>query len=196
MGRVEFLAELRKGLSQLPTEEVNRQVAYYDELLSDMMEDGMSEEEATEQFGDPATVAQELLAEMPLSTLVKTRVMPKSGWTALSLTLIVLGFPLWFPLLIAFGAVALSVMIVLWSLEIALIAVVAALGASAVLLPYGLFTGSIQGAPLTTLGTALLAGGVFLLGALVLGPVGKGIAKCCAGMVRGVKSLFIKRRSE
>ena len=196
MGKAEFLAELRKCLAQLPPEEVNRQVAYYDELLSDMMEDGMSEEAATAQLGAPTAVAQALMEEMPLHTLVTSRVKPKSGWTALSVTLIVLGFPLWFPLLIAFGSVALAVLIVLWTLEFAFAAVVLALGVTALALPIGLITGAIHGAPLTVIGGAMLAGGVFLLGTQLVVPLWKGIVKCCTGFFRSVKSLFIKRRTE
>ena len=58
MNREEYLEKLRLALAQMPAEEKERQIAYYDELISDMCEDGMSETEATAKLGDPAKVAE------------------------------------------------------------------------------------------------------------------------------------------
>ena len=41
MTKERFLQELTRRLRQLPPDEVERQRAYYEELLADMMEDGM-----------------------------------------------------------------------------------------------------------------------------------------------------------
>ena len=95
MNREEYLEKLRLALAQMPAEEKERQIAYYDELISDMCEDGMSETEATAKLGDPGKVAEELLAALPLGTLVKTRIKSAGSLSALAIVLLVLGFPLW-----------------------------------------------------------------------------------------------------
>ena len=46
MNKSEFLRILRQRLGQLPAEEREQNIAYYEELFSDMLEEGMSEEEA------------------------------------------------------------------------------------------------------------------------------------------------------
>ena len=46
MKKREFLDALRQTLSMLPPQELEKQLTYYDEMLTDMIEDGMSEEEA------------------------------------------------------------------------------------------------------------------------------------------------------
>ena len=105
MNRQEYLEKLRRALAQMPPGELEKQIAYYDELISDMCEDGMSETEAVAKLGDPAAVAAELLTALPLGTLVKSRVKSASGLSGLTIALLVLGFPLWFPLVCAAGAV-------------------------------------------------------------------------------------------
>ena len=83
MNKQEYLDALRRALAQMPGEEKEKQLAYYDELIQDMCEDGMSETEATARLGEPDAVAQELLAALPLWALVKTRVRPSDGFSPL-----------------------------------------------------------------------------------------------------------------
>ena len=200
MNREEYLEKLRLALAQMPAEEKERQIAYYDELISDMCEDGMSETEATAKLGDPAKVAEELLAALPLGTLVKSRIKSAGGLSALTIALLVLGFPLWFPLLISAFAVVFSLLLALlvtiWSLAVALAAVVLSLGVAAVAAPIGLISGSVT---LVIIGTALAAAGLCILGALALPPLFRALASLsrtlCRGLWRGIKSIFIKKEN-
>ena len=41
MNKQQFLHALRKGLSQLPEEEIKKQAAYYSEIIDDMVERGI-----------------------------------------------------------------------------------------------------------------------------------------------------------
>ena len=50
MKKNELLMELRRLTSHLPQEEADRFTQYYSEIISDAMEDGMSEEEAVLQM--------------------------------------------------------------------------------------------------------------------------------------------------
>lgn len=193
MSRTEFLSALRLRLAQMPPEELERQIAYYDELLNDMTEDGLDEREAVEKLGDPAQIAQELLMEMPLGTLVKSRVKSEGGLSAMTVVLLVLGFPLWFPLLLSVAAVLLAVLITLWALVLSLGAVVLSLGITAGALLGALFFGYLAVSPLMLAGLALIAGGLCILGYLLLRPLARGMAKLCAELMKWVKSLFIKK---
>ena len=195
MNKAEFMDALRRALSQLPPEELDKQLAYYEELFADMQEDGLSEQEAAAKLGDPSQVAQELLMELPLGTLVKTRVKSAGGVSALNVVLLVLGFPLWFPLLLAFGAVLLAVLISLWAVVLSFGVVVLALGLSATALLFAVFFSFFSASPLLLIGASLVAGGLCVLGALVLRPLCRGMAKLCAWLFRQIKSLFIKKEA-
>ncbi len=115
-----FLRELARRLHPLSDEEKAERLSYYEELLDDMIEDGISEEDAVAKLGDVHTIAEEILQEQPLPTLVKNRVRPKNGWNAAAITIAILGAPLWISLLLALivtvAAVALSIVAVILSL--------------------------------------------------------------------------------
>ena len=191
MTKTEFLDKLRRCLAQMPPEEREKQLAYYEELFDDMLEDGMSESEAAARLGDPAEIAKELLAELPLGTLVKSRVKQEKGLSPLAIVLIVLGFPIWFSLMAAVFAVILSLLITLWAVAISLGAVVLALGVSAVAVPIAVVTGAVSGPPLVLIGAALAAAGLCVLGALGLPPLFRSMGRLCRAIWRGVKSIFI-----
>lgn len=194
MNKEEYLDALRRALAQMPAEELEKQLGYYDELISDMCEEGMSETEAVAQLGEPGAVAKELLAALPLGTLVKSSIKPKKDWSPLSVLLIVLGFPLWFPLLAAFAAVILSILVTVWALALSFGAVVLALGLSALAIPIAAVAGLItEFSPLVLVGTMLAAAGLCVLGALALPPLFRGVAALCRAIWRGIKSIFIKK---
>ena len=203
MNREEYLEKLRAALAQMPPEECERQIAYYDELISDMCEDGMSETEATAKLGDPKAVAAELLAALPLGTLVKSRIRSADRLSPLTIVLLVLGFPLWFPLLITAFVVVFSllfsVLVTLWALAVSFAAAALSLGVAAIAAPFGLVTGMLEGSPLVIMGTALTAAGLCVLGALGLPPFFRALARLsrtmCRGLWRGMKSIFIKKEN-
>ncbi len=193
MNKQEYLGALEYALAQMPPEEREKHLAYYDELICDMCEDGMSEEEATSRLGDPNAVAQELLAALPLATLVKTRIRSGGSLSPLVIALLVLGFPLWFPLLASVFAVVLSLLITLWALFVSYAAVVFALGLCAVATPLALVFGFAEGSPLVLVGLALTSAGLCVLGALLIPPLFRGLTALCRAVVRSVKSIFIKK---
>ena len=116
MTKADFLQLLERALSQLSDEERRANLEYYSELLDDMMEEGMSETEATAKLGSPNQIARHILQEMPLSKLVSTRMKPKSGWTPLAIVLAVVGSPVWVPLLLMCAAVVFALFVSIWAL--------------------------------------------------------------------------------
>ena len=116
MNKIEYLAELRKGLSGLPQEEIEERVTFYSEMIDDRMEEGLSESEAVGAIGTISDVVAQILAETPITTLVKEKVRTNRAMKAWEIVLLVLGSPLWLSLLIAVFAVILSVYAVVWSI--------------------------------------------------------------------------------
>lgn len=132
MNKEEFLQELTRKLHQLPPEEIERQRAYYEELLADMMEDGMCEEDAVAKLGDLSDIVQNILQDMPLPTLVKTRFRPKHGWTVAAVLVAILGAPLWIPLILALLLSIFGVTIAIWAVIAAFFAIVFSLAVAGI----------------------------------------------------------------
>ena len=197
MYKEQFLSALRRGLSQLPPEEIEKQVAYYSELIDDMTEDGMTEYEAVSRLGSVEDIYQDILQNMPLPLLVKSRAKPKGGWTALSIVLIILGFPIWFSLAVALFAVVFSIYIVIWVLVIVVFAVFISFAACVLALIVLFVRFLFSGAALAVLalGCAFVLAGLAILTWILAVAFAKLIVKATAAIGRGVKSLFIRKES-
>lgn len=194
MLKEDFLNALRTGLSGLPQEDIAERITFYSEMIDDRMEEGLSEEEAVRQIGTVDEIVSQIVAETPLTKIVKEKIKPKRRMRAWEIALMILGFPLWFPLLVAAFAVLLSLYIALWSLVIALWAVeisfilgaIAALIGAVVLFVTGHgFTG------LFALGAALILAALSIF--LFLGCVAasKGTVLLAKKIAIGIKNLFV-----
>ena len=129
MNKKEFLERLRHGLHGLPQEDIEERLNFYSEMIDDRMEEGLSEVEAVAEIGNVWEIISQIRAEIPLTKLVKEKIKPKSPVNPWVVVLLILGFPLWFPILIAVIAIILSVYIVVWSVIITLWAAFVSLAA-------------------------------------------------------------------
>jgi len=199
MNKQEFLARLGEGLSGLPRAEAEERLAFYNEMVDDRMEEGLGEEDAVAAIGPVEELTAQILAETPLALLVKERMKPKRRLRGWELTLLVLGFPLWLPLLIAAFAVLLSLYIVIWAVIVSLWAVEVSFIAGAV-------GGAAAGVWLLCRGQGS-QGLVFLAGALLLAGLAVFLFFGCRAATRGagaltkklalrVKSLFLRKEKE
>lgn len=196
MTKHEFLEKLRSRLTQLPGDEVEKQLAYYAELIDDMMEDGILEERAVEKLGDVEKIAQTVLQETPLHKLVKSRVKPGGGWTALSIVLLVLGAPVWMPIAVALFAVLLAVYLVIWSVVVVLFAVVLAVALSGLALIVAIFLfPAMLPLKLFAFGAGIALAGLSILAFFGALAVVKGLLRLTVAIARGIKSLFIRKEN-
>ena len=198
MSKTEFLYELRRRLAGLPQAEIEERIAFYNEMIDDRVEEGLTEEEAVAEIGPVEEIVNQIMAEIPLTAIVRERVKPKRALRAWEIILLVLGSPIWLSLLIAAFAVGLSLYIVLWSLVVCLWAVVVSLAASAVWCLFQVFLYQRAGNP----GGALFAGGAALACAglsilLVFGSLAatKGTARLTEKILLGIKALFVGKET-
>lgn len=129
MRKLDFLEALSEKLAGLPQIEINRSVAYYDEIIDDRIEDGMGEEAAVQALGSLDEIARTILKGIPFSPAptADRKKRPRRGmWTVL----VILGFPLWLPLIIVYYALILSLYATLWAVLITLYAAAATLAAA------------------------------------------------------------------
>lgn len=193
--KADFLQLLERALAQLPERSARANLEYYSELLDDMLEEGMTEAEATAKLGSPSQIAQSILQEVPLGKLVSTRMKPKSGWTPLAIVLAVVGSPVWVPLLLLAAALVLSLFVSIWALGVAAVAVVVGLAVAVVAAPILAIRAAVLTLPL---GLLLLGGGLVLLGLCVLGglmavELCKLLWQLTVWLAHKIKGLFIRK---
>lgn len=64
MTKAEFLEKIKVRIIMLPYEELCRHIDYYDEMINDRMEEGLSEEEAVATMELPELIAEQILREV------------------------------------------------------------------------------------------------------------------------------------
>ncbi len=161
MTKLEFLDELKKALCGLPSEDIQKSLEFYSEMIDDKIEDGLSEEDAVSQIGNIGDIAKQILSDISITKLVKQKIKPKHRMGAGEIILLILGSPIWLSLLIAAIAVVFSVYVSLWSVVVSLWASFAAFVGSA-------FGGFAAAAILFASGQNVYAGIVMIAAAFVL----------------------------
>ena len=127
MTKTEFMSSLREKLSGLGEEDIRKSLDYYSEMIDDRIEDGMTEEEAVADVGTPDECASAILMDMPLSKVVKAKINKERSIKWWDVLLIILGAPLWVPILLTVLSVAFVVAVTLFAVVIAFAACVIAL---------------------------------------------------------------------
>ena len=196
MNKQEFLAQLRKGLSGLPKDDIDERLTFYSEMIDDRMEDGIPEETAVCEIGAVDELVSQIIADIPLGKLVKEKITPKKKLKAWEIVLLVLGSPIWLSLLIAALAVILSLYVVLWSVIIVLWAAFASFVACGLA---GIAAGAyfaVGGNALT--GIAMIGAGIVCTGLSVFMFFGckaatKGILNLTKKLAIRIKNCFIKK---
>lgn len=196
MNKSEFIESLRDKLSVLPQEDIQKSVDYYSEMIDDITEDGNSEEEAVKAVGTTDEIASQILMDTPLPKLVKAKVKPKRTLKGWEIILIILGFPLWMPLIIAAISVVFSIYVVIWSIIVSLYAVVFSMFISAGACIIAFFAAIYSGS--TAKGMIILGVSLFCLGAAILlllafNQVAKGTLWLSKTIVKNIKSCFVKK---
>lgn len=191
MTKAEFLAELRAAISGLPEADIEKSLDFYSEMIDDRVEDGLPEEEAVAALGSIEEIKTQILKDIPITKIIKEKVKPKRSLSGLEITLLIVGFPIWLPLLISVAAVIFSVYVTLWSVIVVLYSVDLVFFAGAIAGVLGsipiLFIGNIS-AVLLLLGGGLVCAGLGILWIFV-----------CVGATKAIvwltkvffKSLFI-----
>ena len=196
MNKLEFLGGLRKGMQGLPTAEVEERLMFFDDMIEDRMEEGLSEEAAVAEIGTVDEIIAQIVAEIPLAKIAKESFRLKRKLTIAEIVLIVLGSPIWLSLAIAAVAVIVSLYISLWAVIISLWAVFVSLIVCAVDACAAGIMFAYQGNALNTV--AMLGVGLVCVGLSVFAFYGckattKGAVKLAGKCALLIKNCFIKR---
>lgn len=195
MGKKEFLAALRRALRGLPARDIDGHCEFFEEIINDRMEDGLSEAAAVRSLGGVSRVAEQIISQTPLSRIVKEKL--RSGgigfWGVL---LIIFASPVWislaaaaFAVLVSLWAAAFAVAVSLWAAELGIaVGAVGGLGFGAFLL-----FGSSRTGGLFMISEALVAGGIAIFMFFVCKAITKVSMLFVSKSLLGIKNLFLRR---
>ena len=194
MNKEAFLTELRVRLSSLPDNEAEERISFYREMIDERMADGQTEEDAVAGIGSIDEIVEQITAEIPLAVLVRGKASQRKGMKGWEIALLILGAPLWIPLLIAALAILLTVYIVLWAVIISLWAADLGLAAAAVaslvsVVPY-LRAGNLAGVGVAV-GAALICAGLAVLMFHACVCLTRAVIQLMGKILLGVKTLFM-----
>lgn len=187
MNKQNFLCTLRTRLSGLPQDDVERTLEFYSEAIDDRTENGLKEEEAVNDLGSIDEIVKQILSETPLPKLIRAKVTPSRSLKGWEIVLLVLGSPMWLPLMLAAAATGLAIYAAIWSVMIAVYAVVLALVLSGIVL---LINGIGQ---LMLVGLGLVSIGLSILLYFAANEIAKGIVCLSRIFLLKMKSLFMRR---
>ncbi len=124
MTKREFITELRKKLSKLPSRDATERLTFYSEMIDDRIEDGVSEEAAVASIGAPRDIAAQIISERKVQKK-KEKIQNGRKLKPIEIVLLILGSPIWITFLavgvavvITIFAVVLTVNLTLWALEL------------------------------------------------------------------------------
>ena len=194
MDKKAFLDALREKLTGLPEEDIEERLAFYREMIEDRMEDGVPEEEAVAAVGTVDSVVEQIMSEIPLAKLVREKVKPKRSLKAWEIVLLILGSPVWIPLLAAAAAVVFAVYIVIWAVVISIYAVDLSLAAGALAGVAGIFLYLNAGNPAGAVfsgGAGLVCAGLAILLFFACVKITKAVVKLTGRMLIKTKTSFV-----
>jgi uncharacterized membrane protein len=172
VNKAEFLKSLEADLQKMNAAEKKKYIIYYDEMISDYVENGVAEEEAVNKIGSPAKIAEELLEDYDCVKLN----LPSTGSKVLNITLTIIGFPLWGSVLLSIALFVLSIYIMIWCVPFS-----AAAGC------VGIFTAAIVG----IIGSPFVMANSVSVGIMQLG---LGIASIGASVLLGIAAIYLSKK--
>ena len=196
MSKQEFLTGLKKALYGLPQQDIDERLTFYNEMIEDRMEEGLSEEVAVSAIGDVEQIASQIIADTPFAKIARERIKPKRRMKVWEIVLIALGSPIWLSLVISAVAVIFSLYVSLWSIIISLWAVFGSLAACSFC---SLLAGSVFAFTENAFtGIAVIATGIVCIGLSIFSFYGckvatEGLLALTKKLALWVKSCFIKK---
>lgn len=197
MTKAQFLAAVRTRLAGLSQSDIDRSLDFYAEMIDDRIDEGLSEEEAVAAMGSPEYVASQILMDTPLPKLVKAKAKPSEGWQGWQIALLIIGAPIWLPLMLAAAIVLFVVFISVWAVVFSLFVTVFALGIAGIACIVGgivgIFTAGFPAIMLAVVAAGMLILGISILLFVAMCAVFKCIIALFKWITKKIKSLFIKK---
>ena len=200
MKKDEFLQKLKDEISIYPYEETKKSLEYYEEMINDRLEEGMTEDEAVASLGSVEDIAEQIKCELPITTIVKQKAYEKTkgekipSWVII---LLILGCPLWISLIFSIGATILAIYVSIWSVALVLWVIDFVVGIISVISFFSVFVMLIRGSIASSvifLGLSILCAGLAIFLYLASFFVSKGIAYGTYWLFKQIKRALVGKK--
>ena len=184
MSKSIFIDTLRGLLEPLNKEERDKFISYYEEIIEDYKESGLTEQEVIDKIGSPQSIANDILSEQNSINI------PSSNSKILNKILLILGFPLW-------GSLLLTAVLFILSVDIVILCIPFTTGVSSIAF-FGAALVSIIGSPFMmfdtlNVGVVQLGLGVSSIGmSILLGFITIYLSKNIIGITKDLTSKVLK----
>ena len=195
MKRQEFITALREKLLNLPRKDTDERIGFYEEMIDDKIEEGMTEEEAIASVGTIDSIYAQMLEEIPIIEIIREKIKQKKCANGGKIALIISTFPIWLSLLAVAFAIYVSLIAAIWSIVVSFWAVFVSFAAST---PIGVIVGLFNAFSGNVLfGFALIFSGIILAGLTILAFYGcRYTTKWSAVLTKktflGIKKIFVR----
>jgi uncharacterized membrane protein len=188
MTKIDFLLELSDRLEGLNEEDRDQSCQFYGEMIDDRIEEGMSEEEAVADLGSIDDIVKQIIAEIAISRIIKTKIKATRRLGVIAIIALVFGGLILLPIGISLVAAFFALYVSVWSVVVSFYAVAFSFSASGLLGIAMLAISAIRGE---------MYAGIFILGAgLLLAGISIPLYRLCADftklMCRFSKYVFVK----
>ena len=214
VNKMQFLRAVQEKTVHIPPSEVNRLLEYYNEMIDEAMEEGLSEEEAVNRLGTWEEICAQIEefrtsepvltepikeepAKEPQNTIPDKKPKKRVSLPMWAVVLLILTSPVWGAIVLSLGIAVFAVVVALvvtgGALVISLFAVVLSLAVVGVVgIPAGVVLLATSGiAPfLLTLGGGLVCVGLAILGGLLLAPFAVFFVSTVKLVFRGIAGFF------
>lgn len=194
MTKQEFMDELSRALGKLPRAEVNHALAFYDEAISDRMEDGLDEQDAVASMGAIEEIVAQICADTPPVPRAIARA--DTGSRTLNIVLLAVFSPIWLPVCLALAIAVFMTWLSIWLVIFAFVLT----DAIFILMPaagiWALVTLCADGHALTgafLLGGTLAASGFGLAASIGVAALARRLAALTRTFIAKIASLFVRR---
>lgn len=116
MNKQEYINRLNELLTCLPVDHRLESISFYEEMIDDRIEDGMTEEQAVAALDAPGVAAEKILDDLPAVPRAVAKTRRKSR--ALLWGAAIIGSPLWVALALAFAATVLGIYLCIWLIAV------------------------------------------------------------------------------
>ena len=206
VNKMQFLQAVSEQTAGMPSTEINRLLEYYNEMIDEAVEEGLSEEEAVDRLGTWEEICTQIEefrtsepqikeepAKEPQNPIPEKKPKKRISLPMWAVVLMILTSPIWGAIVLSLGiavfAVVASLVVIGGALVISLFAVVLSLAVVGVVgIPAAgvlFFAGSIA-TGLLSLGGGLVCGGFAILGWFMCLAFAKFVAVCVKGLFGGI----------
>jgi len=188
MKAAEYLYELRKRLKQLPPEEIDQAMGYYEEYFAEAGPD--EEEELIQRLGSPSQVASTIISEYAMKDMSGERATKQKSSSIKTMWIViiaVLASPVAIPIAIALFAVVFSLLVTIFSVFFSLFAASLAMVVAGIVVTgvgiAGLFVAPLEAIAIIGISLICLALGLAL---------GLGTIKITQLTIKGITWIFAR----